>query len=71
MAHVTEGEPVRVQFTRQAGIDVDPRGHFAIEHAYVQYLVPTNKNHYPPVALVHGGGLSGSGWETTPNNRPD
>jgi len=34
IAHVTEGEPVRVQFTRQASMDVDPRGQFAIEQIF-------------------------------------
>lgn len=67
--HVTQGEPQMVQFTRSAAYKMDPRGHFAIEHAYVQYFIPEPRNSAAPVVLVHGGGMSGSCWETTPDGR--
>lgn len=67
---VTEGAPQTVQFTRTASYDVDPRGHFAVEHAYVQYFIPENRNAEPPIVFVHGGGLSGSCWDKTPDGRP-
>ncbi|MEM5318293.1 alpha/beta fold hydrolase [Paraburkholderia sp. JHI869] len=35
---------------------------------YVQYQVPTDACHLP-IILVHGGGGSGSVWETTPDGR--
>ena len=67
---VIEGEPREVNFTRSASYTVDPRGHFAVEHAYVQFFVPEERNAAPPVLLVHGGGMNGSTWETTPDGRP-
>ena len=67
---VTEGTPRTVSFTRSASYEIDPRGHYAVEHAYVQYFIPVDRCPGPPVLLVHGGGLSGSCWETTPDGRP-
>lgn len=67
---VTTGTPKTVQFTRTASFEVDPRGHFAVEHAYVQYFIPENRNAEPPMVFVHGGGMSGSCWDKTPDGRP-
>lgn len=67
---VETGEPREVNFTRSAVHMVDPRGEFAVEHAYVQYFLPERRNGAPPVVLVHGGGMCGSTWETTPDGRP-
>lgn len=67
---VTEGQPRKVRFTRSAEYTLDPRGHFAVEQAYVQYFIPEDRRPGPPVLLVHGGGKTGACWETTPDGRP-
>jgi len=67
---VTEGAPREISFTRNASFISDPRGHFAVEQAYVQFFVPETRRAAPPVLLVHGGGMTGSCWETTPDGRP-
>jgi len=51
-------------------IDYDPNGRFWIEQAYVQYFVPQTRRLELPLVLIHGGGLTGSVWETTPDGRP-
>ena len=67
---VTTGTPREIQFTRDVVFTYDPRGTFAVEHAYVQYYVPEARNTAPPVLMVHGGGMHGGTWETTPDGRP-
>ncbi|MBT0959436.1 alpha/beta fold hydrolase [Alphaproteobacteria bacterium KMM 3653] len=66
---VTTGTPRTVHFTRTASFEVDPRGHFAVEHAYVQYFIPEKRNGEAPMVFVHGGGMSGSCWDKTPDGR--
>lgn len=70
VVEVTEGTAREVSFTRAAKYIHDPRGHFSVGHAYVQYFVPARRNDAPPVVLVHGGGMHGGTWETTPDGRP-
>lgn len=69
MLAVSEGEPFDIQFTRDSRHRYDPRGTFAVEHAYVQFFVPEPRRRGPPFVLVHGGGMHGSTWETTPDGR--
>ncbi|MGI9521038.1 MAG: alpha/beta fold hydrolase [Hyphomicrobiaceae bacterium] len=59
-----------VWFTPSVRFTYDPNGVYAIEHAYVQYYVPAARNTSPPVLLLHGGGMTGTTWETTPDGRP-
>ena len=43
-------------------------GHLVNNQMYVQYLVPQGRNKIP-VVMVHGGTLSGKGYETQPDGR--
>ena len=66
-----EGQAIReIHFTPTASYRYDPNGTFPIEHLYVQYFVPAERNSEPPIILLHGGGMSGVTWETTPDGRP-
>jgi pimeloyl-ACP methyl ester carboxylesterase len=47
---------------------VDPNGTYAEGHAYVQFFEPDPALGVPLV-LVHGGGMTGACWETTPDGR--
>jgi pimeloyl-ACP methyl ester carboxylesterase len=52
-----------------AGTGSTVNGHAAINQMYVQYMVPKASKKKLPMVLVHGGGLSGKGWETQPDGR--
>lgn len=68
---VVSGQPVReVQFT-PGGVParVDPNGTFSVEHAYAQYFIPSYLRGAAPLLMMHGGGLTGVTYETTPDGR--
>jgi pimeloyl-ACP methyl ester carboxylesterase len=67
---VAGAEPRMLQITSSASYTFDPNGTCAVEHAWVQFYVPTRRNARPPVVLLHGGGLHGGMWDTTPDGRP-
>jgi hypothetical protein len=43
-------------------------GHITINQMYVEYMIPKHVRKVP-VVMVHGGGLSGKSFETTPDGR--
>ena len=44
------------------------QGHIAENGMYTRYMIPQGKSKVP-VILIHGGNLSGSSYETTPDSR--
>jgi|SRR5690625_1565748 len=68
--HTVRGHQTQsIAFTQDTTYEYDPNGSYYIESAYVQYFRPTNKNNHPPILLLHGGGMAGGMWETTPDGR--
>jgi len=68
---VRQGQPpVKLRLSEQLEVEQDTNGSFAIEQTYVQYYVPAEPTGSLPIVLVHGGGLTGALWETTPDGRP-
>ncbi len=65
------GQPVRETPIAPGGpvARIDPNGVFAVEHAYVQYFVPAAVRSEVPLLLMHGGGMTGAAFETTPDGR--
>lgn len=65
------GQPTReIQFTQTASFSYDPNGLYHFEQAYVQYFIPAELSQPLPLVLLHGGGMSGTMWEQTPDGRP-
>lgn len=77
-SYTVGGRPVTVEgagkrkVALSAGLELeyDPNGRYWIEQAYVQFFVPQQRVTDLPLVLIHGGGLTGSAWETTPDGRP-
>lgn len=68
---VVEGRaPRHIPVTRDVAIESDANGDFWVEQAYVQYFIPAAQHLALPLVLLHGGGLTGATFETTPDGRP-
>jgi len=44
-------------------------GTVIVDQMYVHYRIPANRTSAVPIVLVHGGGLTGASYETTPDGR--
>jgi pimeloyl-ACP methyl ester carboxylesterase len=69
---VVSGQPVRtVKYTAPgAPREFNPNGDTRVGQAYVQYLRVSGPKAPYPILMLHGGGLTGATWETTPDGRP-
>ena len=67
---VSSKEKRMVRYTADMELEYDPNGDFLIEQVYVQYFIPAEQTFPHPLVLLHGGGLTGACWETTPDGRP-
>lgn len=48
----------------------DPNGEFFMGQIYVQYVKLAEPKAKYPILLIHGGGLSGTTWENSPDGHP-
>src|SRR5690625_1674808 len=50
-------------------VEIDLNGSYQIEKMYVQYFIHTKETIHYPLLFLHGGGLSGACFESTPDSR--
>jgi pimeloyl-ACP methyl ester carboxylesterase len=67
-----EGQPIReVSTTANRPLEKrDPNGEFEIGQMYVQFTKLAHPKAKYPILLLHGGGLSGTTYETKPDGKP-
>lgn len=53
----------------QAPTRVDPNGDYETGQMYAQYFTLANPRAKYPLVFLHGGGMTGTSWETTPDGR--
>jgi pimeloyl-ACP methyl ester carboxylesterase len=51
-------------------LKIDPNGDYRVEQMYVQYVKLAAPKAKYPLLMLHGGGMTGATWETTPDGRP-
>jgi hypothetical protein len=64
-----QGGEVKVTEAGDLGPGSPAGQHFTIRQMYVEYMIPQGNSGKVPVVMVHGGGLSGKSYETTPDGR--
>jgi len=50
-------------------LEVNPNGYHHVNQIYIQYYIPYKIKSVYPLVLIHGGGMTGVAYETTPDNR--
>jgi pimeloyl-ACP methyl ester carboxylesterase len=63
------GTPVVTQFPGASPAGPSLPGTVTVNQMYVHYRIPAQRSSSTPIVLVHGGGLTGMSYETTPDGR--
>jgi hypothetical protein len=63
------GRSVETRFAGVSPAGPVPPGRITVDQMYVQYRIPESSTGKLPIVLVHGGGLTGASYETTPDGR--
>lgn len=63
------GRTIETDFAGTSPAGPTPRGRVTVDQMYVHYRIPEGPSGKPPIILVHGGGLTGASYETTPDGR--
>ena len=67
-----KGQPIKEVVFTPGGVPakVDPNGAYQVEQMYAQYFLVQNRRGKLPLLLWHGGGLTGTTYETKPDGNP-
>lgn len=63
------GRTVESSFAGLSPAGPVPRGRITVDQMYVHYRIPEDSTGNAPIVLIHGGGLTGMSYETTPDGR--
>jgi pimeloyl-ACP methyl ester carboxylesterase len=66
------GQPVKEIMFTPGGVPakVDPNGTYQVEQMYAQYFLVAERKGKLPLLMWHGGGLTGTTYETKPDGKP-